>query len=395
MTTVASPTSARTSRSATFSTPSGSTPALPVASRRSGTPNSISPPTPAATASAAALRSESRVCWTTPGIDETGTGSTAPSLTNIGSTSCRGRRVVSATRRRSAGVARRRRGRCVGKPIGPAYDGYPGSGRRLGRRPTWSRPRLLVVLPAGQQVGEDLQAGSDPVDLAGDGEEVPVDLLEVAVDLLEVAVDLLEVAVDLLEFPVDLLEPRADAREAPARLVAQVGQVRAHRVQHAVVLVAELPELTPELTDVPVRTARQDARRGGVLLDPAQPRPQLVHPFGLGHDAKATGAGRSPRAFAEPDGGGPARLAGRAYRTRRLSAAAPSPSAGAAARPPPAAGRRAPLARRPARAPGPPRAGRPRAARTRAPSRRSAGRCTRRSCGRAACPRSRRGCAPS
>src|SRR5690349_8273977 len=198
MTTVASPTSERTSRSATLSTPSGSTPALPVESCRAGTPNSISPPTPAATASAAALRSESRVCWTTPGIDETGTGSLAPSLTNIGSTSCRGRRVVSATRRRSAGVARSRRGRWVGKAIGPAYDGSP--------RPHRSRSGLVAALPAGEQIGDQLQAGGDPVELAVDGEEVAVDLLEVPVDLLELPVHPLEVAVDLLEVPVDLLE---------------------------------------------------------------------------------------------------------------------------------------------------------------------------------------------
>ena len=42
------------------------------------------------TASTAALRSESRVCWTTPGIDAIGTGSRAPSRTNIGSTRWRG-----------------------------------------------------------------------------------------------------------------------------------------------------------------------------------------------------------------------------------------------------------------------------------------------------------------
>ena len=144
MTTVASPTSARTSRSATLSTPSGSTPALPVASRRAGTPKSISPPTPAATASVAALRSVSRVCCTTPGIDVTGTGSSMPSRTNIGSTSWRGRRSVSATRRRIAGVARSRRGRWVGNIAGPprgetllptTVSAREGSRARLGNVP--------------------------------------------------------------------------------------------------------------------------------------------------------------------------------------------------------------------------------------------------------------------
>ncbi len=127
----------RTSRRATLSTPSGSTPAVPVASRRAGTPKSMSPPTPAVTASTAALRRESRVCCTTPGIDAIGVGSVAPSFTNIGSTSWRGRRVVSATSRRSAGVARSRRGRWVGKAITPAYEGTKSFFRsgRSSRRP--------------------------------------------------------------------------------------------------------------------------------------------------------------------------------------------------------------------------------------------------------------------
>jgi hypothetical protein len=43
-----------------------------------------------------------------------GTGSVAPSLTNIGSTSWLGRTVVSATSLRRADVPRRRRGRWAG-----------------------------------------------------------------------------------------------------------------------------------------------------------------------------------------------------------------------------------------------------------------------------------------
>src|SRR5262252_5943165 len=49
-------------------------------------PNRISPPTPASAASTAALRRLSLVCWATPGMDGTGTGSAIPSLTNSGST---------------------------------------------------------------------------------------------------------------------------------------------------------------------------------------------------------------------------------------------------------------------------------------------------------------------
>ena len=71
---------------------------------RGGTPNSMIPPTPASAASAAALRSESRVCWTTPGIDEIGRGSARPSATNTGRISCRGLDRGLGDQRRIAGV---------------------------------------------------------------------------------------------------------------------------------------------------------------------------------------------------------------------------------------------------------------------------------------------------
>ena len=120
--TVASPRSAARSRSATFRIPSGSSPHDPVASLSAslGTPKIISPPTPACTASAAARRSDSLVCWTTPGIEEIGRGSAIPSATNIGSTRWRGSSEVWATKRRSAGVDRNRRGRCLGNAIAGA-----------------------------------------------------------------------------------------------------------------------------------------------------------------------------------------------------------------------------------------------------------------------------------
>ena len=72
---------------ATLRIPSGSRPPLPVASLVVGMPNSISPPTPASTASTAAFRNEARECCTTPGMLEIGRGSSSPSATNIGSTS--------------------------------------------------------------------------------------------------------------------------------------------------------------------------------------------------------------------------------------------------------------------------------------------------------------------
>ena len=57
----------------------------------------------------------SRVCWTTPGIAEIGTGSQTPSRTNAGRIRSAGCRRYSATIRRMAGVVRSRRGRAPGK----------------------------------------------------------------------------------------------------------------------------------------------------------------------------------------------------------------------------------------------------------------------------------------
>ena len=65
--TVSPPTSEARSASATLRMPAGSDAADPTASRSAGMPNTISPPTPASTASTAAALSVSLVCCTTPG----------------------------------------------------------------------------------------------------------------------------------------------------------------------------------------------------------------------------------------------------------------------------------------------------------------------------------------
>ena len=72
----ASPTSPTTSVMARLRMPAGSTAPEPSASLCSGMPKSITPPSPRSAASATALSRVSRVCWTTPGIDAIGTGST-------------------------------------------------------------------------------------------------------------------------------------------------------------------------------------------------------------------------------------------------------------------------------------------------------------------------------
>ena len=104
MTGSASPTSATTSRMARFRTPPGSRPHDPVASLVSGMPNSIIPPRPSSAASAAAFPQESRMCWTTPGIEPIGTGLGRTLAHEHGSTSRRASTDVSATSRRRAGV---------------------------------------------------------------------------------------------------------------------------------------------------------------------------------------------------------------------------------------------------------------------------------------------------
>src|SRR5918996_1049108 len=69
------------------------------------------------TSSCTSLRSDSRVCWTTPGNDVIATGSSMPSRTNRGAIRSSTDRWVSATRRRRAGVRRSRRSRRWGKLI--------------------------------------------------------------------------------------------------------------------------------------------------------------------------------------------------------------------------------------------------------------------------------------
>ena len=73
-------------RSATCTMPSGSEAPEPVASLRSGTPKRMTAPMPRSASSATSLRSDSRVCCTTPGSELIGCGSSMPSRTNSGAT---------------------------------------------------------------------------------------------------------------------------------------------------------------------------------------------------------------------------------------------------------------------------------------------------------------------
>ena len=92
------------------------------------------------------LRRLSWVCWTTPGIDATGSGASMPSFTNSGATRSSTERRVSATSRRMAGVRRSRRGRCSGNGTTPWLPGG------LARPPT-SRSGAPEAGPVAQETG--------------------------------------------------------------------------------------------------------------------------------------------------------------------------------------------------------------------------------------------------
>ena len=113
-TTTSSPTSARTAAIPRLRMPSSAQAAVPASSRVAGTPNRSMAPMPASAQAAASRRSESSVCWTTPGIASTGRGSSMSSRTNTGRMRAAGSTTCSRARRRIAGVVRRRRGRTVG-----------------------------------------------------------------------------------------------------------------------------------------------------------------------------------------------------------------------------------------------------------------------------------------
>ena len=163
MMTRSSPTASRTRATATLRMPSGSSAPEPTASLVVGTPKIMNPPTPAATQARASSTSESRVCWTTPGMLEIGTGAVAPSLTKTGSTKSRGCSRVSATSARTAAFCRSRRGRVTGSstPIGGSSvcvsapgDGRSTSSRSAGgpaHRPPARRRRARGRVPRGRR----------------------------------------------------------------------------------------------------------------------------------------------------------------------------------------------------------------------------------------------------
>src|SRR5690606_32791632 len=119
----------------------------PCGSLAAGTPKRITAGTPSCARSCTSLRSDSRVCCTTPGSEAISRGWSMPSRTNKGTIRSSTDSRVSATRRRRAGVRRRRRSRRWGKLTPRCYGPCPdGAQARRGapagrRRPAWSPGR--------------------------------------------------------------------------------------------------------------------------------------------------------------------------------------------------------------------------------------------------------------
>src|SRR5215207_9152625 len=145
MSTRSSPTSSRSERNA------------------AGTPKSTTAGIPRSASARTSLRRLSWVCWSTPGIDATGSGASIPSFTKSGATRLSTSTRVSPTSRRNAGVRRSRRDRCsanaTNAPLSPseARARAPAVGQAAAsaarvppdsRRPTSNgglRSRLMVV----------------------------------------------------------------------------------------------------------------------------------------------------------------------------------------------------------------------------------------------------------
>ena len=121
MSTRSSPTSSRSERNAICTTPSGASAPDPVASFTAGTPKSTTAGIPRSASARTSLRRLSWVCWSTPGIDTTGSGASIPSFTKSGATRSSTSTRVSPTRRRNAGVRRSRRDRCSGNATQQGY----------------------------------------------------------------------------------------------------------------------------------------------------------------------------------------------------------------------------------------------------------------------------------
>ena len=118
----ASPTSSRRSRKRELHDALGIPRAAPVRVLVLGHAEQDRPPgMPRSASSRTSLRSDSRVCCTTPGSEGIGCGSSMPSRTKSGAMRSSTRSWVSATSRRSAGVRRSRRGRRVGNVTLESY----------------------------------------------------------------------------------------------------------------------------------------------------------------------------------------------------------------------------------------------------------------------------------
>src|SRR5450432_1204790 len=115
--TVSSGTAFLRARMAFWTTPSWCQASLPTSSFFDGRPNRMTPGMPSFAISSASRASASTEKWNWPGSDEISRRTPVPGQTKSGKMKLSGESVVSRTRRRSAGVRRRRRGRVSGKAM--------------------------------------------------------------------------------------------------------------------------------------------------------------------------------------------------------------------------------------------------------------------------------------
>ena len=74
-----------------------------------------------------------------------------------------------------------------------------------------------------------------------------------------------------------MIEPAADVGLEAGEAGCEVGEILAHRVEHAVVLVAELAGFLAHFTSIAVRAAGQHPGGSRVLFGVAHPLPQVTN----------------------------------------------------------------------------------------------------------------------
>ena len=281
MTTVASPTSERTSRSATLSMPSGSTPPLPVASAAGGHAEEHEPADPGRHGVDGGLAQRVAGVLDDPGH--------RPDRRRLGGALLHEHRQHELARAQGGlgdEPPQRRRGAQPAGPVGreghhPSVRGYEVllQGRSVESSP--SRRMRRLSMSASLLVPAPPDRRADRV--------ISAELL-----VTPVAEPLVQMSAQ-----VNRGQRASRSRRGCSDRGSRASRRARRRTRPA------LPELAAGIAHVAVRAARQDPRRGSVLLGPAQARPQrrdvglqridpLVALLRLAHVPDVTGAATAP-----------------------------------------------------------------------------------------------------